>query len=677
LLALSASSLSVAQGETSSAISVSITSEHGFSDAVEITLSSLPNGVSTNPASPFSVSPGQPVAVLFGADSGAATGQFAISAQATSGALSHAASLSLTIQAGPALNVPKSSLVRTDSVNAIDAPANEPHRRHIVYDAAGKRFFVANGAMNRVDVLTMTSASLLASIDVPGASSVDLSPDGATLWVGSAVEYAFAVSTQNLQVSQRYAAAGLTPIPGTVFNRPTELVAMASGKLLVRLRQAAAAQALLALWDPVANAFTNLTNKAPAVFQNGVGVIARSGDRSRALVAANDGSGELALFDGNGNVLAGPQTPSAGTILFAAVNNDASRSAVVISAGGNMQMWLLDGNLLPLASYATSAAAGLVFSRDSQTLYVSETLGSGRVVTALSANNLQVLGQLPDLAIQGVPSLLEDIDESLFLAGLSNRGVSFLDASKFSTLSAPAAIFASAPVAQPAEGSTAGGAMVTLNGANFPGSAQVRFGAQNPVSATGLSDSQLQVPSPPSASTGPINLTAYFANGWLALAPSGFSYGPSITQVLPNTGSKSGGSLVYVYGHGFGGDASKVTVSIAGQTATVQKVEGLPAFFRRAGCRQFLSLSSGAHHAFHTSGFAGHSRHFCHLSVGFDDTFPIVPVPCVLADLCQSRIVQIHPVRCLAPTSLSDRHGSCGRFRFAQPNVSRSDPAAS
>jgi hypothetical protein len=87
LLALSTSTLSVAQGETSSAVSVTVTSEHGFSDAVEITLSSLPKGVSTNPASPFSVSPGQPVAVLFGADSGAATGQFAISAQATSGVL--------------------------------------------------------------------------------------------------------------------------------------------------------------------------------------------------------------------------------------------------------------------------------------------------------------------------------------------------------------------------------------------------------------------------------------------------------------------------------------------------------------------------------------------------------------------------------------------------------------
>jgi hypothetical protein len=56
------------------------------------------------------------VAVLFGADSGAATGQFAISAQATNGVLRHATSLSLTIQPGPLLNVPKSSFVRTDSV---------------------------------------------------------------------------------------------------------------------------------------------------------------------------------------------------------------------------------------------------------------------------------------------------------------------------------------------------------------------------------------------------------------------------------------------------------------------------------------------------------------------------------------------------------------------------------
>jgi hypothetical protein len=101
--------------------------------------------------------------------------------------------------------------------------------------------------MNCVDVLPTSSGAPLASIDVPRASSVDLSPDGARLRVGSAVEYGFPVSTRNLQVSQRCVAAGLTPIPGVVFNRPTELVPMASGKLLVRLREATAAQALLAL----------------------------------------------------------------------------------------------------------------------------------------------------------------------------------------------------------------------------------------------------------------------------------------------------------------------------------------------------------------------------------------------------------------------------------------------
>lgn len=68
-----------------------------------------------------------------------------------------------------------------------------------------------------------------------------------------------------------------------------------------------------------------------------------------------------------------------------------------------------------------------------------------------------------------------------------------------------------------------------------------------------------------------MNLTVCFASGWLALAPSGFSYGPAIAQVLPNAGSKSGGDTIDIYGYGFGGDAADVTVSIGGQAATVQR----------------------------------------------------------------------------------------------------------
>lgn len=73
-----------------------------------------------------------------------------------------------------------------------------------------------------------------------------------------------------------------------------------------------------------------------------------------------------------------------------------------------------------------------------------------------------------------------------------------------------------------------------------------------------------------------MNLTAYFSNGWLALAPDAFSYGPSITQVLPNAGTKSGGTTILVYGYGIGNDPGKLTITIGGQAATVQKVDALP-----------------------------------------------------------------------------------------------------
>ena len=75
-----------------------------------------------------------------------------------------------------------------------------------------------------------------------------------------------------------------------------------------------------------------------------------------------------------------------------------------------------------------------------------------------------------------------------------------------------------------------------------------------------------------------MNITAYFSNNWVALAPLAFSYGPSIEKILPNAASKSGGDTIEIYGYGFGGDAGKVTVAIGGQAATVQRVDALPSF---------------------------------------------------------------------------------------------------
>ena len=577
-IGFSTTTVTMAQGSSSAPVGVNVTALNGFSGSVQVVLSGIPAGVASNPASPFSVSAGQPVPVIIGASPSAAAGQYAISAQATSGSLSHSAPLSLTIQTAVALNLPRSAFLRNDSVAAVDTPSGEPRRRQIVFDAAGKRFFVANPAMNRVEVDADVNPSLQAEIDVPGASSVDLSGDGATLWVGTVTEELVAVSTVSLQVIARYPMAGLSPIPGIVFNRPTEALPLAGGKLALRLRQSAASEALLALWDPASNTATDLTSLAPAVFQNGVGVMARSEDRARLLAAANDSSGEAIVLDGNGNVVGSPQVLGGGNVIGLAANSNGSRFAALINSAGVTTAVLLDASLNPLGSYAAANAAGIVFSHDDQTLYVSEAFGNGRVITALAASSLQKLGQVSDLAAQGVPTAIEEIDDSQLAWGRGNRGLGVIDVASPTVLPLPAPSFASAPVASPAEGPNAGGTQVSIAGSNFPAGVQIRFGSQNPIAATVLGSFQLQVSSPTSAFSGAGNLTAYFSNGWTAVAPDGFSYGPSVLAILPNAGATAGGDTVCLIGHGFGNNTGGITVNIGGQAATMQKVEALPAF---------------------------------------------------------------------------------------------------
>jgi len=99
-----------------------------------------------------------------------------------------------------------------------DNPAGEPRHRHMVYDAASQRLYVANRAMNRVEVWSGANPSLAATIDAPGATSVDLSPDAKTLWIGTAVEQILAIDAVALEVKMRYPVQGLAPIPGVVFN---------------------------------------------------------------------------------------------------------------------------------------------------------------------------------------------------------------------------------------------------------------------------------------------------------------------------------------------------------------------------------------------------------------------------------------------------------------------------
>ena len=395
---------------------------------------------------------------------------------------------------------------------------------------------------------------------------------------GTNTEELLAISTNSLQVILRYPMAGVSPIPGVVFNRPREALTLTSGKIALRLRQSSASESLLALWDPTSNTATDLTSRAPAVFQNGLGVMVRSGDATRLFAAANDSSGEAVVLDTNGNVVGGPQVLGNGNIVSLAANSTGSRLAALINSSGAQQILLFDVSLNLLASYSATNASGIVFSRDGQTLYVSEGLGNGRVITALAAGTLEKLGQVSDLAVQGIPTAIEEIDNSQLAWGRGNRGIGVIDVSSPGVLPLPAPSLANAPAVLPAEGPNAGGTSLSIIGSNFPSGAQIRFGTQNPITATVSGGSQMQVSSPSSAVSGAVSLTAYFSNGWVAVAPEGFSYGPSVETILPNAGASAGGDTIYLIGHGFGSSTGGITVKIGGQSATVQKVEALPAF---------------------------------------------------------------------------------------------------
>ena len=281
-------------------------------------------------------------------------------------------------------------------------------------------------------------------------------------------------------------------------------------------------------------------------------------------------------------MVAGPLTIGAGLVSAVAASADGSRFAALFAGNGGVQLLLIDGSLKQVATYVPENVQGVTFSRDGMHLYLSESSSSAAFVTVLDGSGGKLIGRVPDASIQGVASQIEDADETQLLFGVSNRGISFVDASVPTNLSTTAPSLAAAPSVQPSEGPIGGGTSVAVAGQNFTSTTQLNFGTQSALNVTLSRPAQIQANAPASVTNGAVNATAYFQDGWLAIAPDAFSYGPQIVQLLPNAGTSAGGDSVQIYGYGFGSDPTKIIAKIGGANATVQNVQTLPALFRRS-----------------------------------------------------------------------------------------------
>ncbi|RPK32111.1 IPT/TIG domain protein [Streptomyces sp. ADI92-24] len=129
--------------------------------------------------------------------------------------------------------------------------------------------------------------------------------------------------------------------------------------------------------------------------------------------------------------------------------------------------------------------------------------------------------------------------------------------------------------ANPAQGPTAGGAMVTLIGNNLLNAGAVRFGSTNAASFTVVSATEITATAPPGTGSSPITVTTPGGTS----NPVAFSYvaAPTLMALVPSSGPTSAGTVVTLTGTNlattsavtFGGAAVPFTVVSDTQIAAV------------------------------------------------------------------------------------------------------------
>jgi hypothetical protein len=96
-ITITPTSQALVQGTTGAALSVQATGTNGFASPVSVDITGLPTGVTASPAS-LTLTPGAAQNVTLSASPGGAIGSSTVTFTGTSGALSHAATVALTVQ---------------------------------------------------------------------------------------------------------------------------------------------------------------------------------------------------------------------------------------------------------------------------------------------------------------------------------------------------------------------------------------------------------------------------------------------------------------------------------------------------------------------------------------------------------------------------------------------------
>jgi hypothetical protein len=459
-----------------------------------------------------------------------------------------------------------------------------------VYDSAHRQFFVSNPYMNEIDVFSAASETQTAVISVPMAWGIDISPVDGSLWAGTFLGDLYNINTSTLSVIARYPTNTIGP---SGFQAQTALV-LADGNLVLQGGSGGIlgvdGWANNVIWNPSTNAMDTGTSGSGSLC-NENGGIALDGTRTYVLVTTVDeGGGPLPLCSYDSVTRIATYTtyvPAEATFVRQIVPTpDGTKVFVTTNLDGvlvfNPQTLQMVGQIPPPASGDTGlpdAAGGAVMSLDGTTLYLVDQM-SGAIFGYNTASYEQVSTvahpQVNDSQSWMVASA---IDSTGLIIGPIGHGVGFADASlpESSLVADYGQLSSATPDAGPVSGSTPvtiaalGTEAYGSDAPNFPLS---QFYVGNSlISGAEMNSSDVISATFPAASSGMVvDLTALFNEGTIALAPEGYSYGPTILEVVPDAATADGGQQGAVIGYGFGSSASAIQVSIGGQSAPIQNL---------------------------------------------------------------------------------------------------------
>jgi len=448
-----------------------------------------------------------------------------------------------------------------------------------VYDSAHQQFFVSNPYMNEIDVFSAVNETQTATISVPMAWGMDISSVDGSLWAGTLLGDVYNVNTSTLSVIARYPASSIGP---TGFAATTAL-ALADGRLAL---QGNGNLGILGVdgfggamvWNPKTNAVDTGTSQYGIICPYAGGGVALDGTRTLILMTTVDENEPLPLCSYNTvtrvetdanftqqqitfmrQIVATPD----GTKFFLTTNLD----GVEVFNPATLQ---LIGQIPPPVSGfgLPNAAGGGLMSLDGKTLYLmDQSCGTIEGYDTTTYKQVSTIAH-PEINDSQSWMVASAIDSTGLMIGPIGHGVGFADASvPEGSLAEDCSQLA---VPTPDTGPVSGGTAVTIGGGSSSYTLSQFYIGNSSISGATMGSGGISATTPAASSGMAVDLTALFSEGTIALAPEGYSYGPTILDVVPNAATADGGQQGALVGYGFGTSASALRLEVGGQVATVQ-----------------------------------------------------------------------------------------------------------